>query len=436
MGRLTGRGASAPATASSIAPRLFVPVAWTAVALMAPLAVGGADPEFTLAYPPPPPPGPTAPSYVPRQPPPPPEPPIPAPPPLPPAPPPPPPNPSPPPRPSPPPSPPPPPEPPTWAVPFPTRDANGDFCVMDFGVQPEGTANAKYGSVRPNEFPTAQFRDESSYVPARTLANASIAEIDETRTDPRARLLGGCPSKRVACVSSGYGGSYTWRDTMTTDQNIIQEDQLPDVEVLAAVFPAQPESSSGPRSWGGDGWGEYHLETELSQGMLLFDTDVYRLSFKDGLVYLAAGTTCQPERRARLACPDKYWLNGTMVPDWEEVQRTNFSLVFDGVPPGVVVGAYPPGRWAHVRVTISLQTPTPETGVVGKMFDVRAEVHFQGAPAVVGSTVAYARLTDRLGPVRLTHRGDARPGFPPPPAPPFAPGYIHPPAPPTPPTPR
>ena len=222
---------------------------------------------------------------------------------------------------------------------------------------------------------------------------------------------------------------------MTTDQNIIQEDQLPDVEVLAAVFPAQPESSSGPRSWGGDGWGEYHLETELSQGMLLFDTDVYRLSFKDGLVYLAAGTTCQPERRARLACPDKYWLNGTMVPNWEEVQRTNFSLVFDGAPPGVVVGAYPPGRWAHVRVTISLQTPTPETGVIGKMFDVRAEVHFQGAPAVVGSTVAYARLTDRLGPVRLTHRGDARPGFPPPPAPPFAPGYIHPPAPPTPPTP-
>ena len=289
--------------------------------------------------------------------------------------------------------------------------------------------------MRPNEFPTAQFQDESSYVPALTLANASIAEIDETQTDPRARLLGGCPSKRVACVSSGYGGSYTWRDTMTTDQNIIQEDQLPDVEVLAAVFPAQPESSSGPRSWGGDGWGEYHLETELSQGMLLFDTDVYRLSFKDGLVYLAAGTTCQPERRARLACPDKYWLNGTMVPNWEEVQRTNFSLVFDGAPPGVVIGAYPPGRWAHVRVTISLQTPTPETGVIGKMFDVRAEVHFQGAPAVVGSTVAYARLTDRLGPVRLTHRGDARPGFPPPPAPPFAPGYIHPPAPPTPPTP-
>lgn len=66
MGRRTGRGATAPATASSIAPRWFVPVAWTAMALMAPLAVGGADPEFTLAYPPPPPPGPTAPSYVPR----------------------------------------------------------------------------------------------------------------------------------------------------------------------------------------------------------------------------------------------------------------------------------------------------------------------------------------------------------------------------------
>ena len=66
MGRRTGRGATALATASSIAPRRFVPVAWTAMALMAPLAVGGADPEFTLAYPPPPPPGPTAPSYVPR----------------------------------------------------------------------------------------------------------------------------------------------------------------------------------------------------------------------------------------------------------------------------------------------------------------------------------------------------------------------------------
>ena len=222
---------------------------------------------------------------------------------------------------------------------------------------------------------------------------------------------------------------------MTTDQNIIQEDQMPDVEVLAAVFPAQPEGPSGARGWGGEGWGTYRLETELSQTMLLFDTDVYRLSFKDGLVYLAAGTTCQPERRARLACPDKYWLNGTMVPNWEEVQRTNFSLTFEGKPAGKVIGSYPPGRWAHVKVTMSLQTPTTETGVIGKMFDVRAEVHFQGAPPAIGSAVTYARLTDRLGPVKLTHRGDERPGFPPPPAPPFAPGYIAPPTPPTPPVP-
>ena len=42
---------------------------------------------------------------------------------------------------------------------------------------------------------------------------------------------------------------------MTTDQNIIQEDQMPDVEVLAAVFPAQPEGPSGDRGWGGEGWG-------------------------------------------------------------------------------------------------------------------------------------------------------------------------------------
>jgi hypothetical protein len=90
---------------------------------------------------------------------------------------------------------------------------------------------------------------------------------------------------------------------MTTDQNIIQEDQMPDVEVLAAVFPAQPEGPSGDRGWGGEGWGTYRLETELSQTMLLFDTDVYRLSFKDGLVYLAAGTTCQPERRAQAGVP-------------------------------------------------------------------------------------------------------------------------------------
>ena len=97
----------------------------------------------------------------------------------------------PPPRPSPPPSPPPPPTPPTWAVPFPHRDANGDFCVMDFGVQPTGTEFAKYGSVHPNKFPTAQFQDASSHVPTRTLTNVSIDAIDETQTDPRARLLGG-----------------------------------------------------------------------------------------------------------------------------------------------------------------------------------------------------------------------------------------------------
>ena len=40
---------------------------------------------------------------------------------------------------------------------------------------------------------------------------------------------------------------------MTTDQNIIQEDQMPDVEVLAAVFPAQPEGPSGTRGWAAKG---------------------------------------------------------------------------------------------------------------------------------------------------------------------------------------
>ena len=62
---------------------------------------------------------------------------------------------------------------------------------MDFGVQPTGTEFAKYGSVHPNKFPTAQFQDASSHVPSRTLTNVSIDAIDETQTDPRARLLGG-----------------------------------------------------------------------------------------------------------------------------------------------------------------------------------------------------------------------------------------------------
>ena len=39
--------------------------------------------------------------------------------------------------------------------------------------------------------PTAQFQDASSHVPTRTLTNVSIDAIDETQTDPRARLLGG-----------------------------------------------------------------------------------------------------------------------------------------------------------------------------------------------------------------------------------------------------
>jgi hypothetical protein len=44
------------------------------------------------------------------------------------------------------------------------------------------------------------------------------------------------------CVSSGYGGEMMWRDVITTDQNILQDDQDPQVEILAAIFPSQLEA--------------------------------------------------------------------------------------------------------------------------------------------------------------------------------------------------
>jgi hypothetical protein len=125
---------------------------WLAVAAVPPRCTAQ---DFVLAFPPPPPPLPGTPSFIPRSPPPPPPPPPPRPPISPPHPPPPPPLPTPPPTPPPPPPPPPPPHPPQWGGESPRRDANGDFCVIGFGVEAVGGAPARFGTIHPNEFPPA-----------------------------------------------------------------------------------------------------------------------------------------------------------------------------------------------------------------------------------------------------------------------------------------
>ena len=87
----------------------------------------------------------------------------------------------------------------------------------------------------------------------------------------------------------------------------------------------------------------------LTQRAVLFDTDLYRVWFRDGHVWFAPGTTCSDARRLAKACPDRYWANGTLAPNWEQEQRRNLTLAFDGKPPGKFIGAYPPGRWARVN---------------------------------------------------------------------------------------
>ena len=72
---------------------------------------------------------------------------------------------------------------------------------------------------------------------------------------------------------------------------------------------------------------------------------------------------------------------------------------------------------------------------MGKLFLVTAEVRFQGQAVSSGSALTYVRLTDRIGPIRLYHRAEMRTFYSPPPAPPFAPGYVFPPNPPAPPAP-
>ena len=45
---------------------------------------------------------------------------------------------------------------------------------------------------------------------------------------------------------------------------------------------------------------------------------------------------------------------------------------------------------------------------MGKIFVVTVDVRFQGATPSVGTTRTYVRLTDRIGPVRIHHRGTQR----------------------------
>ena len=106
------------------------------------------------------------------------------------------------------------------------------------------------------------------------------------------------------------------------------------------------EADNGTRGWKGGGWGPYHYQTELTQEMMVFKTEVYRLTFLDGQVFLAPGATCEFIRRRGNSCPDKYSAENALVSNWEEEQQKNLYLTFPGKPPGVVIGAYPPGRVA------------------------------------------------------------------------------------------
>jgi hypothetical protein len=323
-------------------------------------------------------------------------------------------------------------------VEVPRRDKNGDFCVMAFESRAAGDARARYGSALPNAFPEATFVDDRDFAPAQSLDASVVSYVDANPLDSRAKLLAGCPSRTALCVSSGYGGEFVWEDTLTTDQSVFQENQNPTLDVTAAVFPAQPEGFPDARGWNGEGWAvdETHaVETEVAQGMELFDTDLYRLVFKNGHVLLGPGATCSETRRANLACPDRYFENGTLAENFEEIQRTNFSATFLGRPPLERIGSYPPGRWGHVRISAGMSVPEEETEKMGKIFVITADARFQGATPSTGTTRAYVRLTDRIGPVRVHHRGTQRRLFSPPPSPPFAPGYRFPPNPPSPPNP-
>ena len=149
--------------------------------------------------------------------------------------------------------------------------------------------------------------------------------------------------------------------------------------IVAAKTPTTPsgpdsEAQNGTRGWEGNGWGNYNYETEVTQEMTVFKTEVYRLAFKNGQVFLAPGATCEFIRRRGQACPDKYDANNVLVPNWEAEQRKNLFLTFPGKPPGTNIGAYPPGRWAHVRITMSLKNPEVEAGL-------RVVAHFIHPPA-------------------------------------------------------
>jgi len=63
---------------------------------------------------------------------------------------------------------------------------------------------------------------------------------------------------------------------------------------------------------------------------------------------LPPGETCSAYRRGILECPDKYDADNNIVDKWERVLFLDELATFPGKPPKVVIGSYPPGRWAHV----------------------------------------------------------------------------------------
>jgi hypothetical protein len=218
-----------------------------------------------------------------------------------------------------------------------------------------GTSRARYGSVDPNRYPLATFRDTFSFVPDSS--PSSEAGLDANAAAAGVHALGGCPSARVVCVSSGYGGEMTWQDSVDPSQNTMREEQAPEVEVLVAVFPSQLEGDNGTRGWGGAGWGQYGYQTELTHDMTTFNAALYHLTFMDGHVVFAPGTTCEPARREGQACPDKYDAGNALVRNWEQELLANPLQTFPGKPPGVIIGAYPPGGAGFGYASCLLKMP-------------------------------------------------------------------------------
>jgi len=67
----------------------------------------------------------------------------------------------------------------------------------------------------------------------QALSAATLQSIDDKPDNAQARAIGGCPSSRAVCVSSGYGGEQMWEDGIGTSQNVLRTEEVPE----AGAYP-------------------------------------------------------------------------------------------------------------------------------------------------------------------------------------------------------